>query len=36
METSHIGIAAASVAIVFLIANMGLFSKNQMPVEGKV
>jgi len=36
METSHIGIAAAGVVIVLLIANMGLFGKNQMPVDGKV
>jgi hypothetical protein len=36
METSHIGIAAATLAIVLFIANMGLFGKNQMPVDGKV
>lgn len=36
METSHIAIAAASVAIALIIFNMGLFGKNQMPVEGKV
>lgn len=35
MEASHIGIAAASVAIALIIFNMGLFGKNQMPVEGK-
>lgn len=36
LETSHISIAAAGVAIALLIVNMGLFGKNQMPVEGKV
>lgn len=36
METSHIGIAAAGVALALIIFNMGLFGRNQMPVEGKV
>lgn len=36
LETSHISIAAAGVAIAILIVNMGLFGKNQLPVEGKV
>ncbi|KAG8161444.1 hypothetical protein KVR01_008431 [Diaporthe batatas] len=35
METSHVGIAVAGVVIALIIFNMGLFSKNQMPVEGK-
>lgn len=36
LETSHISIAAAGVVIALLIVNMGLFSKNKLPVEGKV
>lgn len=36
LETSHISIAAAGVVIALLLVNMGLFGKNQMPVEGKV
>lgn len=36
LGTSNVSIAAAGVVIALFIVNMGLFAKNQMPVEGKV
>lgn len=35
-ETSHLIIGLTSVFAIVIAATMGLFSKNQMPVEGKV
>lgn len=35
-ETSYLAIAAAAVFVVLTAITMGLFSKNKMPVEGKV
>lgn len=36
VETSHLVAAATGLLAVIIAATMGLFSKNQMPVEGKV
>lgn len=35
-ETSYITFAATGLLAVVIAVTMGLFSKNQMPVEGKV
>lgn len=36
LETSHLIIGVTTVLAVLVAVTMGLFSKNQMPVEGKV
>lgn len=36
LETSHLIIGLTSVFAIIIAATMGLFSKNQMPVDGKV
>lgn len=36
LELSHLAIGFTSVFAILIAAAMGLFSKNQMPVDGKV
>lgn len=36
LDTSHLIIGLTSIFAILIAATMGLFNKNQMPVEGKV